>query len=134
MRKIGKLLCILGICGGLSTSLMARDMDFDVRGAISAVDDKQKTITISGPSGALTIKILPYTELKGDDCGAFGRDVYGTFKDLTVGKFVEIEAIPYNYDAYANSNAQAVDPKTGLPANMQFAAKEVEWKCRPKAY
>ena len=78
---------------------------------------------------------MPYTEIKGDDCGAFGQDVYGTFKDLTVGKFVEVDAIPYGgYNAYADSNAGAINPQTGLPQNMQLTAKEIEWKCYPKAY
>lgn len=67
------------------------DYDFDVQGQISAVDDANKTVTITGPSGSLTIKVLPYTEIKGDDCGAFGQDIYGSFKDLTVGKFVKLK-------------------------------------------
>lgn len=118
----------------LSTSAMA-GYDFDVHGQISAVDNKNKTITLSGPGGQLVIKVLPYTEIKGDDCGAFGQDIYGSFKDLTVGKFVEVEAIPYGgYNAYAESNAQAVNPQTGLPQNMQLTAKEIEWKCYPRAY
>ncbi|MDE5926479.1 MAG: hypothetical protein K2G68_07200, partial [Helicobacter sp.] len=97
--------------------------------------NKNKTINLSGPGGQLVIKVLPYTEIKGDDCGAFGQDVYGTFKDLTVGKFVEVEAIPYGgYNAYADSNAGAIDPRTGLPQSMQLTAKEIEWKCYPKAY
>lgn len=137
MRNFSRILCAISIASGLSIGVVANPMgdDFDIKGVITAVDDGQKTITLSGATGAnLTIKILPYTELKGDDCGAFGRDVYGTFKDLTVGKFVKIEAVPYNYDAYGANNANAIDPKTGLPQNMQLAAKEVEWDCRPKAY
>ncbi|TLD87313.1 hypothetical protein [Helicobacter sp. MIT 05-5294] len=118
----------------LTTSAMA-DYDFDVQGQIAAVDNANKTITLAGPSGQLVIKVLPYTEIKGDDCGAFGQDVYGTFKDLTIGKFVKVEAIPYGgYNAYAESNAQAVNPQTGLPQNMQLTAKEIEWKCYPRAY
>lgn len=118
----------------LSTSAMA-GYDFDVHGQISAVDDKNKTITLSSAGGQLVIKVLPYTEIKGDDCGAFGQDIYGTFKDLTVGKFVEVEAVPYGgYNAYADNNAQAINPQTGLPKDMQLTAKEIEWKCRPQAY
>lgn len=99
----------------LSTTAMA-GYDFDVAGQISAVDNKNKTITLSGPGGQLVIKVLPYTEIKGDDCGAFGQDVYGTFRDLTVGKFVKVEAIPYGgYNAYADSNSGAINPQTGLP-------------------
>ncbi|CAM3475227.1 hypothetical protein [Helicobacter sp. UBA3407] len=118
----------------LSTTAMA-GYDFDVAGQISAVDNKNKTITLSGPGGQLVIKVLPYTEIKGDDCGAFGQDVYGTFRDLTVGKFVKVEAIPYGgYNAYADSNSGAINPQTGLPQNMQLTAKEIEWKCYPRAY
>ncbi|WP_026943516.1 DUF5666 domain-containing protein [Helicobacter rodentium] len=131
--KTLKLLGAFAAAAILSTSAMA--YDFDVAGQISAVDNQNKTITLSGPGGQLVIKVMPYTEIKGDDCGAFGQDVYGTFKDLTVGKFVEVDAIPYGgYNAYADSNAGAINPQTGLPQNMQLTAKEIEWKCYPKAY
>ena len=131
--KTLKLLGAFAATAILSTSTMA--YDFDVAGQISAVDNQNKTITLSGPGGQLVIKVMPYTEIKGDDCGAFGQDVYGTFKDLTVGKFVEVDAIPYGgYNAYADSNAGAINPQTGLPQNMQLTAKEIEWKCYPKAY
>lgn len=132
--KTLKLFGTLAAAAILSTSAMA-GYDFDVRGQISAVDDKNKTITLSSAGGQLVIKVLPYTEIKGDDCGAFGQDVYGTFKDLTVGKFVEVEAVPYGgYNAYADNNAQAINPQSGLPKDMQLTAKEIEWKCRPQAY
>lgn len=131
--KTLKLLGAFAAAAILSTSAMA--YDFDVAGQISAVDNQNKTITLSGLGGQLVIKVMPYTEIKGDDCGAFGQDVYGTFKDLTVGKFVEVDAIPYGgYNAYADSNAGAINPQTGLPQNMQLTAKEIEWKCYPKAY
>ncbi|WP_297812034.1 DUF5666 domain-containing protein [uncultured Helicobacter sp.] len=132
--KTLKLFGVFATAAILSTSAIA-GYDFDVAGQISAVDNKNKTITLSGPGGQLVIKVLPYTEIKGDDCGAFGQDVYGTFRDLTVGKFVEVEAVPYGgYNAYADSNAGAIDPRTGLPQNMQLTAKEIEWKCYPRAY
>lgn len=131
--KTLKLLGVFAAAAVLSTSAMA--YDFDVAGQISAVDNQNKTITLSGPGGQLVIKVMPYTEIKGDDCGAFGQDVYGTFRDLTVGKFVEVDAIPYGgYNAYADSNAGAINPQTGLPQNMQLTAKEIEWKCYPRAY
>ncbi|TLD85164.1 hypothetical protein LS70_001025 [Helicobacter sp. MIT 11-5569] len=132
--KTLKLFGVLLSAAILSTSAMA-GYDFDVHGQISAVDNKNKTITLSGPGGQLVIKVLPYTEIKGDDCGPFGQDIYGSFRDLTVGKFVKVEAIPYGgYNAYAESNAQAINPQTGLPQNMQLTAKEIEWKCYPRAY
>lgn len=132
--KTLKLFGVFATAAILSTTAMA-GYDFDVAGQISAVDNKNKTITLSGPGGQLVIKVLPYTEIKGDDCGAFGQDVYGTFRDLTVGKFVKVEAIPYGgYNAYADSNSGAINPQIGLPQNMQLTAKEIEWKCYPRAY
>lgn len=133
--KTLKLFGVFATAAILSASAMASDYDFDVAGQISAVDHANKTITLAGPGGQLVIKVLPYTEIKGDDCGVFGQDVYGSFKDLTVGKFVKVEAVPYGgYNAYADSNAGAINPQTGLPKDMQLTAKEIEWKCGPRAY
>ncbi|MBX7490513.1 DUF5666 domain-containing protein [Helicobacter turcicus] len=132
--KTLKLFGTLVVAAIFSTSAMA-DYDFDVHGQISAVDQVKKTITLSGPGGQLVVQVLPYTEIKGDDCGAFGQDIYGSFRDLTVGKFVKVEAVPYGgYNAYNQSNAEAINPSTGLPQNMQLTAKEIEWKCYPRAY
>ena len=127
--KTLKLFGTLATAAILSTSAMA-DYDFDVAGQIAAVDNANKTITLAGPGGQLVIKVLPYTEIKGDDCGAFGQDIYGSFKDLTPGKFVKVEAIPNGgYNAY---NGGQMDNTTGLPKDL--VAKEIEWKCMPKAY
>lgn len=124
---------ILGI--SMLGSVAFADFDFDVHGQISSVDNANKTITLAGANGQLVIKVLPYTEIKGDDCGAFGQDIYGSFKDLSVGKFVKVEAVPHGgYNAYNDTNAQAINPKTQLPADMQLVAKEIEWKCVPRAY
>lgn len=125
---------VLGVC--MCGSLSFADFDFDVNGQISAVDNTNKTITLSSMNGGkLVIKVLPYTEIKGDDCGAFGQDIYGSFRDLTIGKFVKVEAVPHGgYNAYNYSNSQAIDPKTQLPQNMELVAKEIEWKCIPRAY
>ncbi|WP_258864848.1 hypothetical protein [Helicobacter sp. MIT 14-3879] len=133
MRRF--ILFRIAIVSVLVSTIAMADFDFDVQGQISAVDNEIKTITLSGPGGDLVIKVLPYTEIKGDDCGVFGQDIYGSFSDLTVGKFIEVEAIPYGgYNAYNSSNANAINPRTGLPNDMQLTAKEIEWKCRPKAY
>lgn len=132
--KTLKLFGALTLAALFSTAAMA-DFDFDVQGQISAVDDKNKTITLAGPGGQLVIKVLPYTEIKGDDCGPFGQDIYGSFKDLTPGKYVKVEAVPYGgYDAYSANNAQAINPATGLPKDGQLTAKEIEWNCMPRAY
>lgn len=131
-----KVLASVFVASAMMGSVAMADFDFDVHGQISKVDDKNKTITLSSPNGGhLVIKILPYTEIKGDDCGAFGQDIYGSFKDLTVGKFVKVEAVPYGgYNAYNQNNSQAINPKTGLPNNGELMAKEVEWNCMPRAY
>ena len=131
--KTLKLFGAVAMAATFSTGALA--YDFDLHGTISAVDNANKTITLAGPGGQVVIKVLPYTEIKGDDCGVFGQDVYGSFKDLTVGKFVKVEAVPYGgYNAYADSNAGAINPQTGLPKDMQLTAKEIEWKCGPRAY
>ncbi|PZT47455.1 hypothetical protein B6S12_09085 [Helicobacter valdiviensis] len=131
-----KVLASVFVAGAMMSSVAMAGYDFDVHGQISKVDDKNKSITLASPNGQeLVIKILPYTEIKGDDCGAFGQDIYGSFKDLTVGKFVKVEAVPYGgYNAYNQNNSQAINPKIGLPNNGELIAKEVEWKCVPKAY
>lgn len=117
-------------------SVANADFDFDVYGQIANVDNANKTITLASQTGGqLVIKVLPYTEIKGDDCGPFGMDVYGTFKDLTPGKFIKVEAVPYGgYNAYNNSNQNAINPQTGLPSDGQLTAKEIEWQCGRRAY
>ena len=126
--KTLKLLSAVAMAAAFTTGAFA--YDFDLHGTISAVDNANKTITLAGPGGQVVIKVLPYTEIKGDDCGAFGQDVYGSFKDLTPGKFVKVEAIPNGgYNAY---NGGQMDNTTGLPKDL--VAKEIEWKCMPKAY
>lgn len=126
--KTLKLFGAVAMAATFSTGALA--YDFDLHGTISAVDNANKTITLAGPGGQVVIKVLPYTEIKGDDCGAFGQDIYGSFKDLTPGKFVKVEAIPNgDYNAY---NGGQMDNTTGLPKDL--VAKEIEWKCMPKAY
>lgn len=126
--KTLKLFGAVAMAATFSTGALA--YDFDLHGTISAVDNANKTITLAGPGGQVVIKVLPYTEIKGDDCGAFGQDIYGSFKDLTLGKFVKVEAIPNGgYNAY---NGGQMDNTTGLPKDL--VAKEIEWKCMPKAY
>ena len=80
--KTLNLLGALSLAALFSTAAMA-DYDFDVQGQISAVNDKDKTITLAGPGGQLVIKVLPYTEIKGDDCVSFVKDVDGSVLDLT---------------------------------------------------
>lgn len=124
--KLTKILGALSLATLLSSALMAGDSDFDVYGQISAVDSAAKTITLASPGGQnLVIQVLPNTKITGDNCGTFGNDVYGTFKDLTVGKFVKVEAVQYG--AYPQS------PNT--PNNVvQYTATDIQWECGRKAY
>lgn len=123
MKKLAHLI----FAGALGATALA---DWDIAGQITAIDPVQHTITLNGNA---VIQILPYTKLKGDDCGIFWNDTYGTFADLEIGKFVEAEVYPSAPVGAANGIAP-----TGAPA-AQFVAQEVEWKCfgwmdRKRAY
>ncbi len=122
MKKLYAAFCML--CAMMPHIVMA-DM-WDLEGQITAVNENDHIITLQSMRGTTTIQVLPYTELKGDDCGVWGNDIYGTFKDLTVGKFVEVEAYPNT--AGTNQQNPSVSP------DAQMVAKEIEWKCGRKAY
>ena len=110
--KLRKSLMGVIMAGLLSVPALA---DMDINGQIVSVNDAKKTITIAGPSGNGEIQVVPYTELKGDDCGVFGAwDTHEKFTALKVGMFVKIDAIP---------QAQGI-----------LGAKEIEWQCGRKAY
>lgn len=120
MKKLAHLVFL----GALGTFALA---DWDIAGQITAIDPVNHTITLNGNA---VIQILPYTKLKGDDCGIFWNDTYGTFADLEVGKFVEAEVYP--------SAPAGAAPQAGA-GGAQFVAQEVEWKCygwmdRKRAY
>lgn len=131
--KFGLKLSVAAVlCAGAFSGANADD-DFEVYGQISAVNDAAKTITISNGAQNMEIKIMPHTKLKGDDCGMFGNDTYGTFsKDLTPGKFVKVEILNgYMGGGYPQAYSQ---PNQAQPNPGPMVAKEVEWKCRPSAY
>ncbi|MDD6056383.1 MAG: DUF5666 domain-containing protein [Helicobacteraceae bacterium] len=109
LKKIFSIAILVATC----SSVFAKS-DIEVQGQITSVDDAKKTITLSGVNGDILVQIFPHTELKGDDCGVFGRDVYEKFPALKVGMFVEVEGYPQ--------------------ANNVLGAKEVEWKCGKKAH
>lgn len=121
-----KKLLTLALLGGALCSVLAAD--WDIYGKIVAVDDKNKTVTLEGTGGVAVVQILPYTELKGDNCGQWGNDVYGTFVDLSVGKIVEMEVYPVGM---VPPQGQQAAPMQGVAKEAQFIAKEVEWKCLP---
>lgn len=65
---------------------------FKLQGTIAKANTKDKTILVDSIYGdSVMVKILPNTEIDMDNCGIFGIDKYGTFKDLTPGTFVEIK-------------------------------------------
>ena len=66
----------------------------------------------------MSVKVLPNTQIDMDDCGIFGMDKSGTFKDLKSGDFLEIKLY------YTNMQNQ-----TALPV-----AREIEVQCYKKAY
>ena len=119
MKKI--ILCaLLGISG-----LMAGGMDLD--GIITAIDDKNKTITING----YLVQILPQTKIELDNCGVFGMDIAGKFVDLKVGSFVEAEVFP-NMSSVVGQYATQNAGTAGAPV---YIAEEIELKCtRNRAY
>lgn len=126
MKTFTKTLILAGL---LASPLLA---DWDIEGQITAINPTAKTITIAGMGGNAVVQILPYTKLKGDDCGPWGNDVYGTFADLKQGMFVEAEVYPAGAGMPMNSTVNTQAPQ--IVEGAQFVAKEVEWKCMPRAY
>lgn len=81
---------IAALCSLLAISSFASS--FKLQGIIASADHTNKTITVNSIYGdSVVVKILPNTEIEMNDCGIFGIDKYGTFKDLTPGTFVEIK-------------------------------------------
>ena len=126
MKTFTKTLVLAGL---LASPLLA---DWDIEGQITAINAAAKTITIAGMGGNAVVQILPYTKLKGDDCGPWGNDVYGTFADLKQGMFVEAEVYPAGAGMPNMGGNAAQAPQ--IVQEAQFVAKEVEWKCMPRAY
>lgn len=93
-----------------------------IYGTIVDINDPAKTILLETTSGErLNMKILPNTKIDMDDCGLFGMDKHGTFKDLKIGTFLEAEI----FHGYANNaNSQAKD----------VSVKKIEIECKRKAY
>lgn len=78
---------------GLAAQTLFADYDIETAGLVTDVNNAQKTITITTVYDApMRIQILPNTEIDLDDCGLFGLyDGFGSFRDLKVGIFVEVE-------------------------------------------
>lgn len=110
----------------LFTIVFADDME--IKGLITNIDDTNKTIAINGT----TIKILPQTKIKLDDCGIFGTDLAGKFIDLKLNSFVEAEVFPNMSNIAGGQYATHDAGQVGAPI---YIAEEVELKCtRNSAY
>ncbi|NDJ27968.1 hypothetical protein DMB95_08705 [Campylobacter sp. MIT 12-8780] len=116
----------------LSSSLFA---DSWLQGTVLEVRDAEKSVVIETIySGPMLVKILPSTRIELDDCGWFGTDNIfedGTFRDLKVGRYLEIDAYYPNYPGVSNvPNANPTAPN----ANAVPVATKVEVHCRKAAY
>ena len=114
MKKIFFLVASLA-----STILLADSVKLE--GTIAQIYDNNKTLLIDSVyGGQIAIKVLPNTEIEMDDCGIFGTDKDGTFKDLKVGDFLESK-IFYGMPITPNTPAIPV-------------ARKIEIQCYKKAY
>lgn len=96
----------------------------DVKGLITSIDHSKKTITINNN---ITIQVLPQTEIKLDDCGMFGNDIYGKFTDLKVNSFVDV-------DVFMMGNQMSASPQNQADS-LSYIAEEIELQChRNRAY
>ncbi|MBX7490355.1 hypothetical protein [Helicobacter turcicus] len=93
---------------------------FKLQGTIAQTNSADKTIVVDSIYGdSVVVKVLPNTEIDMDNCGVFGIDKYGTFKDLTPGTFVEIKLY---FQDFNNGKANPI-------------AREIEIECyKNRAY
>ncbi|TKX29166.1 hypothetical protein [Campylobacter estrildidarum] len=114
MKKILFLAaCIVG------STLMADSVKLE--GTIAQIYDNNKTLLIDSIyGGRMAIKVLPNTEIEMDDCGIFGTDKEGTFRDLKVGDFLESKIF---YGMPITPNTQVIP-----------VARKIEIQCYKKAY
>ncbi|MDX2323499.1 hypothetical protein OXW40_04525 [Campylobacter hepaticus] len=104
------------IASALLTASMLFGQSVKIQGTIAQIYDNNKTLLIDSIyGGQVAIKVLPNTKIEMDDCGIFGTDKDGAFKDLKIGDFLESKI------AYENSK--------NLPL-----AKKIEIQCYKKAY
>ncbi|MBM0636464.1 hypothetical protein LNU06_00195 [Campylobacter sp. VicNov18] len=90
-----------------------------IQGTIAQIYDNNKTLLIDSIyGGQMAIKVLPNTEIEMDDCGIFGTDKEGSFKDLKEGNFLESKI------SYGNSSTPNSIP----------VARKIEVQCYKKAY
>ncbi len=111
---------VLALVAILSGSILLAN-SVKLEGTIAQIYDSNKTLLIDSIYGEqIAIKILPSTEIEMDDCGIFGMDKSGTFKDLKVGDFLESKI---SYRLSTTQNVQSVP-----------VARKIEIQCYKKAY
>lgn len=110
------------IVGFFATLILANYAYADgIFGTIVDVNDASKSIIVETTSGQrMNMKILPNTEIDMDDCGIFGTDKYGTFRDLKVGTFIEAEIF------YSQMNPQ--------DAMQNATVRKIDIECKKRAY
>ncbi|WP_291950218.1 hypothetical protein [Campylobacter sp.] len=117
IKKIATILTILGV-----SNFAYAD---GIYGTIIDINDTTKTILVDTTHGQkINMKILPNTKIDMDDCGIFGMDKYGTFKDLKVGTFIEAEI----FQGYTQNNLQNQDQLQNI------TIKKIEIDCKKRAY
>jgi len=105
-----------------------------VYGVIVDVSDASKSILVETTYGQrINMKILPNTEIDMDNCGIFGTDRYGTFRDLKVGTFIKAE-IFYGYGYYNNQGLPSQGNPNDPNAVPTATVKEIEIECGKRAY
>lgn len=116
MKK--KMIAFLAVLG-FSSFAYASD---GIYGTIIDINDGAKTIVVDTTYGQkINMKVLPNTEIDMDDCGVFGMDKYGTFKDLKVGTFIEAEI-------FYSTAQQPLDQAQNV------IVKEIKIDCKKRAY
>lgn len=114
-----KSILFLSTC--LTSSILFAN-DIKLEGIINQIYDNNKSLLIDSVYGGQnSVKVLPNTKIEMDNCGIFGTDKDGKFKDLKEGDFVEIKIY---YPHHLNSNS----------TQTQSVAKEIEVQCHKKAY
>ncbi|MCW1359833.1 hypothetical protein [Campylobacter sp. US33a] len=117
-----KKIAVFAIGAILAGSTLLAD-SVKLQGTIAEIYDNNKTLLIDSIyGGQMAVKVLPNTEIDMDDCGIFGMDKRGMFKDLNVGDFLEVKLY---YPSTMNT-----------PTNSQVVpvAREIEIQCYKKAY
>ncbi|MCX2683460.1 hypothetical protein OQH60_06110 [Campylobacter sp. MIT 21-1685] len=114
-----KRFCIFFLVLFFGSSCLFAD-GIKVHGVIAEVYENNRTLVLdSAYGGVMAIRVVPHTEIDMDNCGFFGMDKHGRWKDLKIGEFVEVELYYTSYQP----NAMSVP-----------VAKEIQIECHRRAY